>query len=179
MGKCTELQLTSKYVTISISCSVTADGNDLVYEGSFEVKDVGDNESMVTEVELLSNESKILKVQVKATYDTLAGLMKSKQKELQEVEQAKAEVVEEIKVLKSKPEQKKEKRGKKTKQERVTDTAAAFDVDEEEPSAISNAMNTLTNAVASGVQVALTHRAVVLFGAAAWAISAFGENASV
>ena len=185
MKTATELQLTTKEVTIGVSCSVTATEEGAVaveYTADFDVKDIDDNESMSTELELLSNEKQTLKVQVKATYDTLTGLLASKQLELQEVDQARSKVMDEIKRAQSNSgvKSKKEKKSKKGGQpEVVQDTSAAFDVDTEEPSAFTNVIAGATEVAVTGAQWGLTHRAVLMFGMASWAIFTMGEYASI
>lgn len=140
-----------------------------------------DNESLSTELELVSADNKKITVHVKATYDTVAGLLESKHVELKEVEAATAEVVEAIKKLKNKPAAKKEKKSKKGTASRgpVEDTSAAFDVDAEETSAFTSAVAGATEVAMTGLQLSMAHRAVLFFGVASWAIYALGENASV
>jgi hypothetical protein len=184
VGTATELQVTTKDITISVGCSIpsTEEGAAAVeYTADFDVKEIDDNESMSMELELLNADNQTLKVQIKATYDTIAGLLSSKLVELKEVEQARTEVLEEIKRLKSKPAAaKKEKKSKKSsKEEVVEDSSAAFDVDSEEPSAFTAAVAGATEVAMSGLQLGLTHRAVVLFGVASWAILTMGEYASI
>lgn len=186
MGTPTELQLTTKDITVGVSCSVPAaeeGGAAIDYTADFDVKDIDDNGSMSTELELLAAENQILKVQVKATYDTVAGLLASKLVELQEVDQARTQVMEEIKRSKNSSavsKQKKDKKSKKgNKHEVMEETSAAFDVDTEEPSAFTSVVAGAAEVAMTGVQLGLTHRAVLMFGAAAWAIFAMGEYASI
>jgi len=185
VGKNTELQLTTKEVVVGVSCTVTSTEEgaaSVEYSADFDVKDVDDNGSLSTELELLSSDSQTLKVHVKATYDTVAGLVASKQVELQEIEVAIAEVMEAIKKLKNKPAPKKEKKSKKggeSTSRPVEETSAAFDVDEEETSVFTSAVAGATEVAMTGVQMGMAHRALLLFGVAAWAISSMGEYASV
>lgn len=186
VGTATELQLTTKDVIIGVSCSITAveEGATTVdYTADFDVKEIDDNESMSTELELLSSDNQTLKVQVKATYDTVSGLLASKEVELQEVNAARTKVLDEIKLAKnnSAAKSKKEKKSSKKggQQEAVQDTSAAFDVDSEEPSVVTSVITGAAEVAMTGAQLGLTHRAVLMFGVAAWAIYSMGEYASI
>lgn len=178
----TELQLTTKEVVIGVTCSVPGDEEGVAavdYTANFEVKEVGDNESLTTELELVA-ESLTLKVHITVTYDTVDGLLASKLLQLKEIEGMKAEVVEQIKKIKSKGGAKKEKKSKKSgAQAPIEDSSAAFDVAAEETSAFTSAVATVTEVGMRGLQLGLAHRAVLLFGAAAWAIATMGEYTSI
>ena len=185
VGKSTELQLKSKEITIGVSCTVPAredSGADIDYSADFDLKDVDDNASLSTELELKSNNGETLKVHVKATYDTVDGLVQSKRVELSEAEKTKTTVLENIKKSKNVAgNAKKEKKTKKTvgKRPMAEDTPAVFNVDDEEPSSLTNVIAGATEVAVTGAQLALTHRAVIFFGLASWAILTMGEYASI
>jgi hypothetical protein len=98
IGKSTEVQLKSKDIKVGITCTATS--SEEVYSAEFDLNDVGDNETLTTEVELASNNNGLLKVQVQATYDTVTQLLESKRIELNEAEGTKVKVLESIKQLK-------------------------------------------------------------------------------
>lgn len=188
MGTPTELQVTTKDISISVSCSLSAADTQegeasatVEYSADFDVKEIDDNESMSTELELSSSNNQTLKVHVSATYDTISGLLASKQVELKEVTQASAEVVKEIQRLQSQQQTKKTKKTKKSgsKQVVVEDSSAAFDVDSEEPSILTSTIASATEYGLAGLQMGMAHRAVVMFGVASWAILSMGEYASI
>mmetsp|Transcript_22103 Transcript_22103/g.32201 ORF Transcript_22103/g.32201 Transcript_22103/m.32201 type:complete len:255 (-) Transcript_22103:126-890(-) len=177
IGTEVELQLKSKAITITITVKSSSSGVD--HTATFDVNDVPDNNSMSTDLDGNSSEGSI-KVHVKATYDTMDGLIASKQLELKQVEQDIKKVAEELRGATQKQSAPpKQKKSKKQQAQTPMESAADFNVDEEGGGLGGGLMSSISQGVITAANLAINHRAVVLFGLAVYGVFMHGDVASV
>ncbi|CAE7671431.1 unnamed protein product [Symbiodinium microadriaticum] len=182
VGSEVELKLTTKNVMVEISCLSTNSSEP--FTASFDVNDVPDNNSLSTQLETVSESGAIGQTHVKATYDTIDGLLESKGVELSEVEGDIKRIAEELRgasMKQSAPA--KAKKGNKSQQqvkqrEEEQELVAGFGADDTE-SAEGSILQTISSGLFSGLGVIMQHKAVVAFGLATYAIFAHGDVVSV
>ncbi|CAE7672122.1 unnamed protein product, partial [Symbiodinium microadriaticum] len=182
IGSEVELKLTTKSVTVEISCLPANSFQSCT--ASFELNDAPDNNSMSTQLEAVSESGATCDIHVKATYDTIDGLLESKNVELTEVEGDIKRIAEELRSASLKQNAPaKAKKGSKSQQqakqrEEEREVTAEFGRDDDD-SAKGSILQTISSGLFTGLGVLMQHKAVVAFGIATYAIYAHGDAVSV